>query len=213
MCERASPGCSWPRRQSPSGGAVDFSFRKDKGGKLKAPEGTTREKPYPSRVSEVAAPTSAKSFSVPSSGYSYTHLQGRRGTLLAVPVEEHGLHQGDDVSAGVMTRTHDSHLQELGRGHQVGSSLLLPSTVRTHGWAHLAQGSVAPPGIRARQECRGELRRVGVHPLISQMGKPGQEKGRCELQAPPAGRSVPEPTPGVGIPTGVQVPGLGARRP
>lgn len=37
MCERASPGCSWPRHRSPGEGAVDFSFRKNKGGKLMGP--------------------------------------------------------------------------------------------------------------------------------------------------------------------------------
>lgn len=35
---------------------------------------------------------------------------------LAVPVEEQGLDQSDDVSAGVVSCTHDGHVQELGAG-------------------------------------------------------------------------------------------------
>ena len=37
MCERASPGCSWPQHRLPGEGAVGFSLRKDMGGKLMGP--------------------------------------------------------------------------------------------------------------------------------------------------------------------------------
>ena len=80
--------------------------------------------------SEVESLIAITSFSLPSSGYSYSLLPGRKGTLLAVPVEQQGFHQGDDISAGVMSRTDDGHLQELGRGQQGGGL----QTGRTWGW-------------------------------------------------------------------------------
>lgn len=104
---------------------MDFSFKKDKDEKLTGPRRNYMGQAPTPRGSEGEAPTSAKSFCIPRLGYSQNHLQGTKGTLLAVPVEEHGLHQGDDVSARVMTCTHDGHLQELGRGHQVIRSPLL----------------------------------------------------------------------------------------
>lgn len=86
------------------------------------------------RGSEEEAPIAITSFSLPSSGYSYGLLPGRKGTVLAVPVEQQGLHQGDDISAGVMSCTDDGHLQELGRGQQVSGL----QTGRTWGWVDRA---------------------------------------------------------------------------
>lgn len=34
---------------------------------------------------------------------------------LSVPVEQQGLHEGDDLSAGIVSRTHDGHVQQLRR--------------------------------------------------------------------------------------------------
>lgn len=92
---------------------MGFSFGRDRGGKLGGPQ----------RDNMGQAP--------PQAAQKWKHQLGnlRQASFFpactpdrpspstpGLPVEEQGLDQRDDISAGVVSSTHDCHVQELGEG-------------------------------------------------------------------------------------------------
>lgn len=98
---------------------------------------------------------------------------------LALPVEEQGLDQGDDISAGFVSRTHDCHVQELGEEE----ALRLAGLGEDHGLAWPGPGGAAPQASE-----RGRLGGGGQSPPPSLLqGGNGYLQGEVRTLAPPAG--------------------------